>query len=84
LFVVPLQATYLLLLRVFADPQLLRRVDEVSDYGEALGMTASASRTHQLSTPRRSGGPSGTGSSQPAWLLIQGPLFDLLKCMFVK
>jgi hypothetical protein len=75
-----LQATYLLLLRVLADPQLLRRVDEVSDYGEALGMTASASRTHQLSTPRRSGGP----ATQPAWLLIQGPLFDLLKCIFVK
>jgi hypothetical protein len=76
------QCTYLLLLRVLADPSLLRRVDEAADLGEAHGLAPAASAYRRA--PAMHNRHAGALTGQPAWLLLQTPLFDMLKCIFVK
>jgi hypothetical protein len=79
----PLQCTYLLLLRVLADPQLRYRVEEAADAVDtsfSYGATPGVGR-------RTPGGVAGSASAmvaQPAWQLLQTPVFDMLRAIFVK
>ena len=74
---------------MLADPQLLLRVEEA---GHAVEVYHSSSTTGSgLYGGRRSpalntttSGSSGVGSFRSSWQLLQVPVFDMLKCLFVK
>jgi hypothetical protein len=77
-----MQCTYLLLLRVLADPQLRYRVEDAADAVDtSYGATPGVGRR----TPAGAhGGGAAQAVAQPAWQLLQTPVFDMLRTIFVK
>lgn len=75
------QCSYLLTLRVLAEPSLLKRIEQLGDTHNAVFPIG---RSPAFSSHRGTMQPAASANAPGSWEVLRVPVFDMLNCIFAK